>query len=153
MKLCIGMPKKRISANKEVLPLFNIPLRVRNLMKKHGTCNPLLIASYLNITVFYGKTPPKINGLWRRVLRRKYIYINEDLQEDWQIKAVIAHEIAHILLHPGYRCYCIAGRTYIANAHYESEADQFAAELISHGFGIDSSGVIDFLQNGYGYKK
>jgi Zn-dependent peptidase ImmA (M78 family) len=133
--------------------VFNIPLRVRNLIKRHGTCSSLRIAAYLKVTVFYGRTPPKINGLWRRILKRKYIYVNEELEEDWQIEAVIAHEIAHILLHPGYRCYCIAGRTYVANAHFENEADQFSAELISQCYGIDKLGIIDFLQNGWRVKK
>lgn len=133
--------------------MFNIPLRVRNLIKKHGTSDLFLIASYLKITVIYRKTPNLINGFWKRVLKRKYIAINENLSEGWQIKAVIAHEIAHILLHPGYKSFCMAGRTFYANTRKEDEADQLAAELLSYSYDMDKSHILSFLKDGWNQPK
>lgn len=132
---------------------MNIPLRVKNLIKRCDSTDPLAIAKTLKATVLYCDTPRGIHGLWRRILRRKYICVNVELTEDWQIKAVIAHEIAHILLHRGYKCYCIAGRTYVANQRYENEADEFATELISYSYDIEKWYILDFLQNGWRFKQ
>lgn len=131
--------------------MYNIPLRVRNLIKRHDTSDPVSIAASLNIAIIYGNTPNRVNGFWKRILRRKYIGLDHRLSqaEDWQKKAVIAHEIAHILLHPSYKSYCMAGRSVYANSAKEDEADQFAAELLSYSCDIDKSYVIDFLQNSW----
>lgn len=96
--------------------MYNIPLRVRNLIKRYDTNDPISIATTLKIRIIYCKTPSQVNGFWKRILRRKYIAINNRLTEEWQIKAVVAHEIAHILLHPQYTSYSIAGRTFYPTA-------------------------------------
>lgn len=129
--------------------MFNIPLRVRNLKNKYGDI--LFILKVLNIEVVYGKTPDHVNGFWRRILRRKYICLSEKLQnaEFWQQEAVIAHELGHILLHPQYKSFCMAGRTYFPNSHKEDEADQFAAEFISHLYDINKAYVLDFLKSSW----
>ncbi|MCE5286967.1 MAG: ImmA/IrrE family metallo-endopeptidase [Pelosinus sp.] len=89
-----------------------------------------------------------MNGFWRRVLRRKYICINEDLEE-WQQKTVLCHELGHIFLHPGYKNYCMAGRTYFSCTRREDEADQFAAEIMGYSSDIEKINILDFLKNGY----
>jgi Zn-dependent peptidase ImmA (M78 family) len=130
--------------------VFNIPLRVRNLIKKHSTCDPLRLAKIMNITIMYGQTPHKANGFWRRILRRKYIGINENLEVEWQVQAVTAHEIAHIVLHPDYKSYSIAGRSFFSDSRKENEADEFAAELISYAYdALPKEYVLDFLKNGW----
>ena len=130
----------------------NIPLRVRNLIKKHDTCDPYLIAKEMNITILLAQTPSKVNGFWRRILRRKYICINEELCE-WQQKAVLCHELGHILLHPGYKNYCMAGRTYVVSQRHEDEADIFALECFSHFSDLDRQYIDDFLKNGWKKQK
>lgn len=78
----------------------NIHLRVKNLIKRHFTNNPFEIAENLKIKVMFGETPKGINGIRKTILRRKFIYINENLEE-WQQKAVLCHELAHFVLkHP-----------------------------------------------------
>jgi Zn-dependent peptidase ImmA (M78 family) len=130
--------------------VFNIPLRVRNLIKKHSTCDPLRLAKIMNVTIMYGQTPHKANGFWRRILRRKYIGLNEKSGVEWQVQAVTAHEIAHIILHPGYKNYSISGRSFFADSRKESEADEFAAELISYAYDeISKEQVLDFLKNSW----
>lgn len=74
----------------------NIPLRVRNLVNLVGSSNPYDIADYLNIKIKTEDMPKHVNGFWKQILKRKFIFVNKDLCE-WQQKAVIAHELGHII--------------------------------------------------------
>lgn len=132
--------------------MINIRLRVKNLIRRHGTCNLYQIAREMNITVIFKQTPYGVNGFWRRVLRRKYICINKDLKE-WQKAAVLGHELAHILFHPQYINYCMAGRSFFADRHKEDQADDFAAELLSYSSDLDKAYIVDFLKNGYKHRR
>lgn len=132
--------------------MINIRLRVKNLMRRHGTSNLYQIAKDLNICVIFRQTPRGVNGFWRRVLRRKYICINKNLSE-WQKAAVLGHELAHILFHPRYINYCMAGRSFFADRRKEDEADLFATEFISHSGDLDKEYILDFLKNGYKHRR
>ena len=54
----------------------NMKLRVKKLVEKYNTSNPYILCEKLNIEIryFYYKD---IKGFFRKVLRRKYIIINE----------------------------------------------------------------------------
>lgn len=128
---------------------FNIPLRIKNLIRKAGSANPYDIAAYLNIAIFPYPLIGHANGFWRRVLRRKYIVVNSKLEE-WQQKAVIAHEIGHILLHPKYRHFCLDSRTYFCSRRHEDEADNFSTELLQYACpDIEQKYVKKFLKDGW----
>ena len=113
------------------MPKYNIPLRVRNLVKKYGTANPVFIARMLNIHIRYVDTPAQVNGFWLKILRRKFIFVNANLAE-WQSNAVVAHELAHIILHPHYRLFSLEGRSYYSKTSREDEANRFSAELLQY---------------------
>ena len=53
----------------------NIELRVRNLIEKYGTKNPYKICEKLNINIIYTDLG-SIKGYFQKVLRKKYIVIN-----------------------------------------------------------------------------
>ena len=110
--------------------LNNIPLRARNLIRRHGTTDPYRIARELGFDVMLLPLPNEINGLWRRILRRKYIVINDALEE-WQQTAVLCHELGHYLMHRGYTSYAMAGRTFFSKTRYEIEANRFAAAMMT----------------------
>lgn len=129
--------------------MVNIPLRARNLIRKLDTTDPYLIAKELRISIIETKVPSHIQGFWRRILRRKIIFIDQSISEYWQIKAVIAHELGHILLHPQYKSYCMAGRSYYVSTKREKEANAFAIELLSYSSDIEKQYINDFLENGY----
>lgn len=130
--------------------MINIKLRVKNLIKKYGTPDPYWLAKCLNITIVFEDTPSGVNGFFKRVLRRKYIVVNEKIKEEWQIQAIICHEIGHLRCHHGIQTsYCMAGRTYFQIAHKEQEANRFSAAMMSHCSDIDEKYIIDFLENGY----
>lgn len=128
----------------------NIPVRVKNLIQKYDTTNPYSLAKYLKIEIIVTKLPSTVNGLWRRILRRKIIFINEQLPERFQ-KAVLCHELGHILMHPHYAYYCMAGRTFYATTKYENEANEFAVTLLSHSSDTEPEFILQFLQDGYHY--
>lgn len=107
---------------------MNIKRRVNNLVNKWGTRDPKILCKYLKIKIIY-KDLGEIKGFYTKCLRRKFIFVNENLDELSQ-KIVIAHELGHALLHgkaiiqmKGYFMSC-------KNSTYEKEANLFAAELI-----------------------
>lgn len=73
---------------------YNYKLRVKHLVEKADSSNPAIIAEMLGINIRYVDTPNNINGFWKRILRRKFIFVNERLDE-WQRMTVISHELGH----------------------------------------------------------
>lgn len=71
---------------------MNIPLRVANLVKKYGTCNPYHLVSDLGITILELNLPDSVRGFTARALRRKYIVLNAALPEANQ-RIVLCHEL------------------------------------------------------------
>lgn len=127
---------------------YNIPLRVRNLIKKAGSSDPYEIARFLNIKIKTVNMPKHTNGFWRRILRRKYICISDRLDE-WQCKAVIGHELGHILLHPQYSYFCLDNRTYYCSQKHENEADFFSEELCRYSMNDEEYFINTFLKEGW----
>ena len=105
---------------------MNVSLRVKRIIAKHGTNSLYQIASDLEVTVVSAKLP---YGFWQRILHCKYIFVNNDLPEDVQ-RFVVAHELGHILLHPGYAYYYMENRTYYADTTPEDQANEFASLLL-----------------------
>ena len=56
--------------------MFNIKVRVKNLVKKYRTGNPFQLADDLGITIVRLPLPDDIRGFFVNVLRRKYIVLN-----------------------------------------------------------------------------
>lgn len=126
---------------------INISQRVKNLVKKHGTANPYKLAKELGCVVFLADLPPKVNGCWMRILRRKAILINENLLE-WQQAAVLAHELGHICCHPWYAAYSTRSTTF-SSTRLEREANAFAVELMSYSYDPEEYYVEKFLEEGW----
>lgn len=127
---------------------YNIPLRVRNLIKKAGSSDPYEIANYLNIKIKAVSMPEHTNGFWRRVLGHKYICVSDRLDE-WQRKAVIGHELGHIILHPEYSYFCMDRRTYYCSQRHENEADFFSIELCCKTIDVEENFIELFLKEGW----
>jgi Predicted Zn peptidase len=115
---------------------MNIDLRVKNLVRKCGTSNPFMIAETFGIKVVFLPLPASIRGFFVRVLRRKYIVINQSLSE---IAAFIVacHELGHVRLHLGYGYYFDFSGTYYVKSRREREANEYATHLLSHSYDID----------------
>ncbi|MGL5950697.1 MAG: ImmA/IrrE family metallo-endopeptidase [Cetobacterium sp.] len=107
---------------------MDIRRRVKNLVKKWGTRDPRVLCRYMKITVLY-RDLGNVKGYYTKCLRRKFIFINENLDEFSQ-RVVLAHELGHALLH-GKDVIMMKGYfTSCKDSLYEREANKFAAELL-----------------------
>ena len=76
---------------------MNIKLRVLNLIAKYRTRNPFKLANLLGITVIF-RDLGEVRGLFKKVLKRRYIFINSNLSE-FNRRIVCCHELGHAILH------------------------------------------------------
>lgn len=113
----------------------NIKLRVKNLVNKTGTANPIEIASMLRIPIVYTSLPDKIKGYLVRPVRRKTIVINDSL-DDREAYIVVAHELDHAMLHGATNSFH-ADTASFTRSRDEYEANLFALYLLSYSFDID----------------
>lgn len=108
--------------------MINIRVRVRNLVRKHGTRNPEIIAAELGI--FIQRKPfKKILGFYKKTLYEKSITVNSNLPESLQL-LIIAHELGHALLHDSRLDEYIHQYSRVPRGKAEIEANKFAAELL-----------------------
>lgn len=97
-------------------------------VKKYETRNPFKLAEYLNVFVHVGPLGSRA-GCYMFLKNHKYIFLNEDLNEQERI-LVMAHELAHSIMHRKENCYFIRNKTLLLTSEIETEANMFAAELL-----------------------
>jgi len=107
----------------------NIPLRVKNLVKKYGTRDPFLLASCLNLNVKFLEYSDNTKGYYIKVEKNKFIIINSNLTED-EKRIVLAHEIGHAVMHSSKEIHFLRENTLFPKGRHENEANKFAAELL-----------------------
>ena len=108
---------------------MNVKLRVLNLIARHRTRNPFKLARALNIEIIY-QDLGEVRGFFKKILRRKYIFINSELSEFDQ-KLVCAHELGHAILHSSNRIQFLIDNTKILKrSKIEDEANLFASWLL-----------------------
>ncbi|MCR3760293.1 ImmA/IrrE family metallo-endopeptidase [Clostridium felsineum] len=115
--------------------MINIHARVKHLVEKYETRNPERLAEELGIIII--RRPFKRTmGFFRKELRRKFIVVNSNLNENTQM-VVIAHELGHALLHSSSATTYIHEYTLFPRGKIEIEANKFAAELLINEKDID----------------
>lgn len=107
----------------------NIPLRVKNLVKKYGTRDPFLLASCLNLNVKFLEYSDNTKGYYIKVGKNKFIIINSNLTEE-EKRVVLAHEIGHAVMHSSKEIHFLRENTLFPKGRHENEANKFAAELL-----------------------
>ena len=111
---------------------LNIKLRVLNLIARHRTRNPFKLARLLNIEIVY-EDLGEVRGFFKKILRRKYIFINSKLSEFDQ-KLVCSHELGHAVLHSSNKIQFLIDNTkLLRKSKIEDEANLFASWLLFHG--------------------
>lgn len=111
---------------------MNIKLRVLNLIARHRTRNPFKLARLLNIEIVY-EDLGEVRGFFKKILRRKFIFINNKLSEFDQ-KLVCAHELGHAVLHSSNRIQFLIDNTkLLRKSRIEDEANLFASWLLFPG--------------------
>lgn len=107
----------------------NIPLRVKNLVKKYGTRDPFLLASCLNLNVKFLEYSDNTKGYYIKVGKNKFIIINSNLTEE-EKRVVLAHEIGHAVMHSSKEIHFLRENTLFPKGRHENEANKFAADLL-----------------------
>lgn len=75
----------------------NVPVRVRNLIRKAGTTNPQEIAEYLKLWVKVVDLPSSMDSLCVTVLRQNFICVSDQLKAAEQQRKV-CRGIGHFVL-------------------------------------------------------
>ena len=108
----------------------NMKLRVKNLVERYNTSNPYTLCEKLNIEIRYFYYEG-IKGFFRRILKRKYIVINEKLDEYSKL-VVLCHELGHAIYHSSKNKLLMKINFFNYNPELENEANEFAAELMKY---------------------
>lgn len=112
------------------------------LARKYNTRNPFTIAKEMEFIVVLAPLI-QMRGFQQRAKRRRFIYINSELDEQQQC-LVCAHELAHHLLHRGLNRIFMDQSTYAVTQKYENEANLFALELL-----YSDENLQPYLSRGY----
>jgi Zn-dependent peptidase ImmA (M78 family) len=110
------------------LKAHDVKRLVAYYVKKYETRNPFVLAEYLNVEVQIGPLGSRA-GCYIFLKNHKCIFLNEDLYEHERI-LVMAHELAHSIMHRKENCYFIRNKTLMLTSKIEIEANTFAAELL-----------------------
>lgn len=97
-------------------------------VKRFNTRNPFELAKNLNVEIQIGPLGSRA-GCYMFLKNHKCVFLNEDLS-DSDMQLVMAHELAHSILHRKTNCYFIRNKTLMLTSKIELEANQFAAELL-----------------------
>ena len=108
----------------------NMKLRVKNLIEKYNTSNPYVLCERLGIEIKYVYYKD-VKGFFSRVLRRKYIVINEKLDEYSKL-VVLCHELGHAIYHSSKNKLLMKINFFNYSPELENEANEFAAELMKY---------------------
>lgn len=114
---------------------------INKIMRVHKTNCPFQISAGHNIDVWFADLGIGTRGMYRKTMRRKYIVINQDLDEVWR-RVICAHELGHAILHPAISRFWMDEHTYFNAGRYERQANRFAVHLLS---GYDKPAVGESL--------
>lgn len=100
------------------------------LVKRYGTSSPFELCDYLQIDIFRSDLPIQVRGLcFQKQPKGSIILLNRELNAG-ESKYCCAHELGHVLLHPGMNAQTMADLTNLCIPRFEREADYFAACLL-----------------------
>lgn len=102
---------------------------VRRLTGQYGTSDPFELCERLGVRLTILPLPPAIRGFYSNTLGMDFVYINQKLSNSEQ-RIVCAHELGHVVLHPGVNSLFVARSTLMSQSKLENQADLFAAHLL-----------------------
>ncbi|WP_313803578.1 ImmA/IrrE family metallo-endopeptidase [Cytobacillus sp.] len=102
---------------------------VNEIKKKHKTSDPFELASLKKIHIIPWDLHEEILGFYKYDKRNKYIFINNNLDNEMQ-KYICAHELGHAILHPRVNTPFLRKNTLFSLDKIEVEADIFAVEIL-----------------------
>lgn len=102
--------------------------KVFSLVKKYGSTNPFFIAKEMGIKIILSNLG-EIDGYYIRIKKSRFIFLHEKLSEK-KIYEVMAHELAHAVLHKEIATPHFMGPYCIDCTDEEIEANEFARILL-----------------------
>ena len=121
----------------------NIELRVKNLIEKYNTYDPYKLCEKLQINILYTDIG-SIKGYFKKVLRKKYIVINEKLDERNEL-IVLCHELGHAILHQTKDISFMKKNFIYYSNSLENEANEFAREILKYQHNVTLSDDCNLL--------
>ena len=115
------------------------------LVRRFGSRDPFVIAEGLGITVMFREDFKNLKGMYKVILRNRYIFINSNLSPAMQL-LVCAHELGHDQLHRVFLKISVFQEfvLYDMKSKPEFEANVFAGELL-----LDDEVVFACFKEGY----
>lgn len=107
---------------------MDIKEKVQHTVKKYKTRDPYELAERMGIIINRCELG-KIRGYYYYAYRIKQIFLNCNLSKE-QETFVLAHEIAHSVLHPTANTPFLKESTFLSVDKMELEANKFAMELL-----------------------
>ena len=102
----------------------------RGLVLRYGTSSPFELCDYLCVCVCRCELPESMGGVsFQKQSEGSVVLLNRDLGAAEQ-RYCCAHELGHVLLHPGLNAQTMADHTNLCIPKFEREADFFAACLL-----------------------
>ena len=99
---------------------------VDELVAQEGTCCPFELCERLGIGLLTQDLPESVRGFSLELPHNRVIVLSAGLPAA-ESRAVCAHELGHIFLHPGTNSVELLNRTTLCVARLEQQADYFAA--------------------------
>lgn len=116
------------------------------LARRYKTTDPFLISKELNISVIFADLGNHTKGLYIRKLRRRAIFIHEQLDYTWQ-RLVCAHELGHDRLHPGFSRFWLDEKSFFNAGKFERQANHFAVRLLTADDSLsEGESIIELLR-------
>lgn len=100
---------------------------VGELIKKHGTNNPFVIALNLGITLSY-EPLGNIRGYYAQIANQKHIHVNEDVI--WYDRKFIVAHLLHKAFDDDDKIVIWKKRNKLEYSKNEKEGNKFATELL-----------------------
>jgi Zn-dependent peptidase ImmA (M78 family) len=116
--------------------------KVKKIVKQAETRNPFKIAGQLGIHVMWRDDFVGLKGMYKVILKNRFIFINSNLDE-FEQRVICAHELGHDALHRDHASVHFEIGLYDVKNRLEYEANIFAADML-----IDDDEVIELMSDG-----
>lgn len=120
---------------------------VNKILKKYGTLDIDKLCDKMGIILLNVKLPKNTRGFFQKFKRINVIYLNYNLNEN-ERRLVIAHEIAHAILHGNLNRIFMDNHTLNKTNKYENEANLLASYML-----ISDDDICEYIDYQYTYSQ
>ena len=113
----------------------------QRLLKRCDSRNPFKISKELGVHVIFRNDFASLKGMYKVILRNRFIFINGNLDE-FEQRVICAHELGHDTLHRDIPVH-LETAFYDTKNRMEYEANAFAAEIL-----LDDNEVVGLVADG-----